>query len=263
MSCSRESRQSTGGPDGRRLQLDDPAIYMTQVRTFSWRRVAVESMAVVLSILLAFAIDAWWDATKERERESQLLQGLLADFERTRADLEHRVGAASRMHRNTVVLRDLIAVGAGRPSLAVPDSTILSAIGGPTYQPAMTTLDAALVSGELELVRNVEIRQGIAQWRLTLADTFESEHLVREIGTTRVEPLLSRDVALGQYFDQVLGWEAEEFAIMGNATLTPTLELSGALAARTFYQKFAAEGLADLLDVLDRIVALIGSELGR
>jgi len=165
--------------------------------------------------------------------------------------------------RLRAVLRDLIAAGAGRQSLTVPDSTILSAIGGPTYQPAMNTLDAALLSGEIELVRSVEIRQGMAEWRLTLDDTFESERLVREIGTTRVEPLLSRDIALGRYFDQVLGWEAEEVTAMGNATLTPTLELSGAIAARTFYQNFAAEGLADLLGVLDRIVSLIRSELGR
>jgi len=236
---------------------------MTEVRTLSWRRLAVESVAVVLSILLAFAIDAWWDASKERERESQLLEGLLADFERTRADLEQRVGFASRMHSNAVVLRDLIAVGAGRQSLTVPDSAILAAIGGPTYQPAMNTLDAALVSGEIELVRSVEIRRGISEWRLTLADTYESERQVREIGTTRVEPFLSRDIALGPYFDQVLGWEAGEVVAMGSATLTPTLELSGALAARTFYQNFAAEGLADLLDVLDRMVPLIESQLGQ
>ena len=93
-----------------------------------------------------------------------------------------------------------------------------------------------------------------------MADTFESEQEVRRITSDRVEPILSRDVALGPYYDIAVAWDAGAVEALGEARITPTLELSGAVAARAFYQDFAAQGLADLLAILERVELLIGEE---
>ena len=42
----------------------------------AWKRIAAEGVAIVVSILLAFAIDAAWDASRERAEERQALSGL-------------------------------------------------------------------------------------------------------------------------------------------------------------------------------------------
>ena len=42
----------------------------------TWRRVLAESIAVIASILIAFAIDAAWDAHQDREELQGLLEGL-------------------------------------------------------------------------------------------------------------------------------------------------------------------------------------------
>lgn len=34
----------------------------------SWARLVLEGMVIVVSILPAFAVDAWWDGTSERRR---------------------------------------------------------------------------------------------------------------------------------------------------------------------------------------------------
>lgn len=39
---------------------------MTESRIIHWKRIAVEAAAIVISILLAFAIDAWWVEKKDR-----------------------------------------------------------------------------------------------------------------------------------------------------------------------------------------------------
>ncbi len=228
-----------------------------KAESIPWRRILVEALAIVLSILLAFAIDAGWDSMKERERESIVLQGVLADFQRTRPDLVERLATARRLRHNSVLLRDLLAEAAGQGRIAVPDTVILSVIGAPTFQPATNTLDAALASGEIDLIRDDEIRRELAQWRTTLSDTFESEQEVRRIGTDRLEPMLSRDVALGPYYDIAVSWDAGVVEAFGQARITPTLELSGAVASRAFYQDFAAQGLADLLTILERVEFLI------
>ena len=46
-----------------------------------WKRIAVEAAAIVGSILWAFAIDAWWDDHQDRQREMEILEGLLVEFE--------------------------------------------------------------------------------------------------------------------------------------------------------------------------------------
>ena len=40
----------------------------------------VEGLVIVLSILLAFAIDAWWDERQERIEEGEILHGLNQEF---------------------------------------------------------------------------------------------------------------------------------------------------------------------------------------
>ena len=45
-----------------------------------WRRVFVEGVVIVGSILLAFGIQAWWDGLQEREEEREVLIGLEAEF---------------------------------------------------------------------------------------------------------------------------------------------------------------------------------------
>ena len=104
---------------------------------------------------------------------------------------------------------------------------------------------------------------------MTLADTFESEQLVRRISFEEIHPTLSRELALGPYFDHVLvewasgEWSSDVPALPGESNVTPTLELSGALAGRAQYQWFASAGLADLLETLDHVSSLIEAELRR
>ena len=57
-----------------------------------------ESAMIVLSILAAFALDAWWDGLQEREAEQAHLAALQADFLETSARL-----AVTEQHRNNFV----------------------------------------------------------------------------------------------------------------------------------------------------------------
>ena len=46
----------------------------------SWARVVGEGAAIVVGILLAFAIDAWWEERELRIEEQQVLEGLREEF---------------------------------------------------------------------------------------------------------------------------------------------------------------------------------------
>jgi uncharacterized membrane protein YqjE len=54
------------------------------------KRILVEGLVIVASILLAFGIDAAWDVRQERRTEDQLLRTLLAEIDVNREELDHR-----------------------------------------------------------------------------------------------------------------------------------------------------------------------------
>lgn len=241
-----------------------------------WRRLLAESVAVVLSILLAFAIDAWWDARQESGRERDLLAGLRTDFESSRPGLEGRLILARRMAAGTVELLDRIEARESSREVLVPDSLILAVLGGPTYEPATNTLDAALASGEIELLESAELRTELANWRRLLSDTREDELEVRRVTNEQLVPELARSVDLGPFFSRVLAWsggdpygagrripDGREPAPAPAVRLPVTTEMIGALALRRFYVEFAAADLAELLESLERVLALIEAEAAR
>jgi hypothetical protein len=241
-----------------------------------WRRILVESAAVILSILLAFSIDAWWDGHRERLHERELLAGLLTDFEASRPDLVHRLSLARRMADGTTRFLELTDGQTGTARIEVPDSLVLALLGGPTYEPATNTLDAAVASGEIELVRNDELREELARWRRILSDTGEDEREVRRITNEQIVPLLSRETNLHPYLEKVLPWSGGDpygsgrlidgdspDRSGGRSTLTVSSELVGAIALRRFYVEFSAADLRELLTSLDRLTALLTDELDR
>ena len=46
-----------------------------------WSRILAEGSAIVVSILLAFAIQAWWEGRQSRALEQDTLDQLAANFE--------------------------------------------------------------------------------------------------------------------------------------------------------------------------------------
>ncbi len=241
-----------------------------------WRRLLAESLAVIFSILLAFSIDAWWDSRQEVRRQRELMAGLLADFRSSRPGLEERLVLARRMAAGTAGFLDLSGAYEVPTAIAVPDSLVLAVLGGPTYEPATNTLDAAVASGEIERLTSDEVRARLANWRRMLSDTREDELEVRRITNEQLAPLLTHSLDLRSYFDRVLPWSGGDphgagrlisggtVAEADSSAATPvtiTTELIGALALRKFYVEFAAADLEDLLASLDTTVALLERQL--
>lgn len=230
-------------------------------RSIAWRRILIESVAIVMSILLAFAIDAWWDEHQDRDREAALLEGLARDFEDSRPELEARVRLARRLARNNEMFVELLSAVPSPDPLVVPDSLVLAVIGGPTYEAAADALETAVASGEIELIRSRELRAELASWRRQIVDTREDEVEVRRITNEEVVPALATSVPLGPYFARLLAWSTDGASGgTGHVALHPSTRLAGVLALRRFYAGFASDDLGALLETLDRILVLLEAE---
>jgi len=235
-----------------------------------------ESLVIVVSILIAFAIDAWWDRHQDQQREYEILMGLRTDFQSSRPGLVSRQELARRMAEGTADFLELARDFQSPQMVDVPDSLVLAVLGGPTYEPVTNTLDSAIASGEIELLRDAKLRSELANWRRILADTGEDEREVRRITNEQLVPLLSRSLDLRPYFDALLSWSGgDPFAagrlISGNSqteskgqtSLMLDTELIAALSLRRFYVEFAAADLEELLGSLDRSVERLDAELEK
>ena len=81
---------------------------MTRNEKIPWKRISVEAAAIVASILLAFAIDAWWSARQLAVQEQEIIAQLRAELEFNERMLdEHRrlqlniIAAATRLLEKT------------------------------------------------------------------------------------------------------------------------------------------------------------------
>ena len=60
---------------------------MTLTREIPWPRILAEGVAIVVSILLAFWIQAWWEGRQDRDDELVILSNLLEEFRQVRENI--------------------------------------------------------------------------------------------------------------------------------------------------------------------------------
>lgn len=139
------------------------------------KRLTLEAAAIVGSILLAFAIDAWWEERQDRHEEQQLLQGLHAEFEENRTVLQRHL--TRHLEEIQSLERVLNAIARGHDDDA--GSTINMALMG-MLTPSTTdlgsgVLDALLSSGRIELLANRNLRAKLAAWAGVIGEVWDDQ----------------------------------------------------------------------------------------
>jgi len=77
------------------------------MQRIDWRRLSAEAAAIVASILLAFAIDAWWDERSDRAEEKEILESLQVEFEANRREAADVILAHERSVQYVAMLMGL------------------------------------------------------------------------------------------------------------------------------------------------------------
>ena len=87
-------------------------------RQIPWPRILAEGAAIVVSILLAFWIQAWWDGVQESAEEGRLLVDLRGEFQENRTLLDAAIQSHERHLTNA---QRLLEFGASQNALASED----------------------------------------------------------------------------------------------------------------------------------------------
>ena len=162
---------------------------MTETKTIPWKRLAVEAAAIVVSILLAFGIDAWWDARNDVVEEREILIGLEIEY----VDLRARLDQWARFNRNgTLVLEKYLS-----DSVAEMDSESIEWVFIYAFFTNILdqggALDALLESGRLEMISDRDLRGMLVKWPDWLEDIHTNDLSFRGYAMHEIMPFLTRN----------------------------------------------------------------------
>lgn len=174
---------------------------MPNARDIPWPRLIAESSAIVISILLAFSIDAWWTERQETVREERQIQALIAEFEGNRSTLDYDL---DRLREVTSNLDDLInnlsSVSVG-DDVTVFDRYFWSVRQGGIVDPSTGTLDAMISSGDLGLLQNESLRSALSEWSAKLDQIQTDQQTLRNFTGSELIPYIG---TLGDFSSLVL-----------------------------------------------------------
>jgi hypothetical protein len=161
------------------------------LRNASISRVAIEAFVIVASILLAFAIDAWWDNRTQRRLERDYLQALRIELRNAQNEIGRDLAGQEDLRGRLV---RFLAQGS-----MPPDSLrqmIRMASGVNNIAPPTAVLTDLISSGRLHLIRSADLREGLMRYQQMLEKIEVNERAHHEFVNTRFVPYLSGTMPL-------------------------------------------------------------------
>ncbi len=240
---------------------------MMSTKQASWRRTATESATIILSILLAFAIDANWDAFKERRQEHSFLTSLLSDFKETRDRIE---ASADEHTRYMDLAHQLLELKDGSAVSIEPEA--LEAMLGAVFfnwellNLSSGSLDALFASGDIEIIGNPKLRALLAVWPSKVADTIEDDIANSADVTNTLAPYLNSKIRTRNLVRTSNSKTAEmikRVESLSYADLWSDPMFENLLASRILNESYAVSEHIQLREAANEIILVIEDELGR
>ena len=170
---------------------------MANTNNVQWKRLSVEGAAIVISILLAFSIEAWWDDYQDRGEEQGILLGLKSEFEQNLAFIDTQLS-----YRNAVIDSILKIFDASVTRASIEPDILDELIGDVTWweniEYSRGAIDGLLQSGGLSLIENEELRRVIASLPSRYDSTTKSGLNDRYTSVNVVIPFLNSHASLSQ-----------------------------------------------------------------
>jgi hypothetical protein len=227
---------------------------MPASKDIPWTRLIAEGVAIVLSILLAFSIDAWWADLLERRAQSVELNRLHEEFSeiRRQLDMESR-------ERVIYAAAQLLEMSQGHvtreDSLEVSDALLSDLVFYGNFDVATPILDGIILSGRLDAFESERVVTAIFAWRLAIKEVIENDNRLRELATVQLIPAL---IERGNMATALLRKTSDPD---GTTQISVDSELEGYIALRLRMNRIFDSRLSSLGPILDEVLAAIEHEL--
>jgi hypothetical protein len=233
-----------------------------------WKRLSTEVAAIAGSILLAFAIDAWWDQRNESRYELETLIGLESEYE------GHRVSISRQISGHRIILG---AVGSlmkacQSGTYTASDMSLDDAIyylGIPvTTDLGSGVRDSLISAGRIEVLSNRELRYALSEWDSVLDEVIDGQVFSRDLVRESIIPLLAEKgiaVAHGMHDEDRYPWPVPTRPISPldkiDTELFADQEFCTMLDYRYSHMNHTLDEFEDLIQAIVEMLALIRDSL--
>jgi hypothetical protein len=223
-----------------------------------WKRILIEGVAIVASILVAFAIDAWWENRQETDSEIRSLARVSAELEANSERIQNKLQTIESSIEATSTFISWMGpqpASVGRAVL-VEQWDNLYGIGFFALQRSATR--EYLATGHMDMSDTAEVRQAISDWHSSstaLEDQYERLRVAHANISNYLQdamPILHMSSGNDVMSDHPISrFPFDQAAFLAD----PRLE--SRLAMFLIRMEFVSEQAADLKDVQRELVASI------
>lgn len=145
-------------------------------QSVDWKRLSIEGLVIVVSILLAFAIDAWWDEQRETSDASDQVARVVAELRANVAILEVQDQLLDYATQAAKEFLSIMGPDAERVSTQEIGSMMYGIYGVPTLSLSRSATQNFLSSGQLTDGPWIDIRLALVEM-LSEAQSAEASSL--------------------------------------------------------------------------------------
>lgn len=222
----------------------------------------LEATAIVASILLAFAIDAWWESRTDRVAEQSAIKRLIVDFTNNRAQLieirnihEQALNATNRL---------LTMIGPnpeGDLEIATIGRILVDCLTNPTLNPQVGTVNSLIASGDLRLIQDAQLQSMLIEWPAQADNLIEWQIIERTHGEELIVPLTFDYIAWPD-IDVELGYAGEPSLFDSDfEALFSSRRFEGLLDNRRWNLRDIIEDIEKLEQKTDELLEILDSQL--
>lgn len=233
-------------------------------------RLLAEGVVVVASILIAFALDAWWD---DKQLEKEMAEDLaIVEFELAEnlrlvdltIDIMERVAATSD---------EIVATLKAHPddtSVEIAGSALFWGIfASPTLDPSFGGIDTWIAAGRLAGIQSIELRQRLASIRGKVSDVTEEQYVARDMLIREIYPLIRNeigDIAAVQQlyasgYGARYGSSVQDIPEVGTISVPNSGALRFGIQVRTLWYEASINEMLDFKKELEAIQTLLREEM--
>ena len=232
---------------------------MPNSQTIAWKRLTAEGGAIVVSILLAFSIEAWWEQRSQQAEARSYIEAmrteLIANREALIEELEILRGwmEESEIYLNTVVSPD------ASPSYDEVREMVWKTGPARTTPLARAAFDDLISSGGFQVIDSAELRRALADYARSLDGDASEQEDVRDFFNQFVYPY-----HVGQASFAEFDWE--EYAELPESSVSIPLNVEAFAGNRTYANLLISRILEyanlrdshrDLLEKIEKALVLI------
>lgn len=227
------------------------------------RKLLVEAAAIVASILLAFALDAWWDDSVARSEARSLLTSVADEFSSSRESLIAIIAVTENQVSVATTLADELMTSR---QAEVSDSILVLVLNDITFNAGGGAYESLMASDLFAELESRDLKRALAGWPSVLEDATEEQLRLQRLGDEQLKPLLAASSSgLAAVYEMLARWEislGSDPMSDGHTRLSSSPALVNMLERRSYLLRITAAELRRALEHVELVESLIREELG-